>query len=378
MIPLEILQIEESDLPPGSPLTAGGAGFDACAAWFRLVRWPLRAGERARSTRPCGTHADRPAGRSTAPYGSRAMADTRNIDAEALRLSVGDMTFAALAWGPPDGPLALCLHGYPDTARTWRHLGPYLAERGWRVVAPYTRGYAPTDLAPDGSYQLGALARDGAALHRALGGDDRAVLIGHDWGAATAYVLGAHAPQLFRAIVTMAVAPGPVLLSPFRSPSRFVKDLPLIARQLRMSWYMFFQLLPGISERALPRVVPRLWADWSPGYNAREDLADVRLALAGSDRATAALRYYRAFFLPWMRRHEYAAEQARLLDIPPVPLLYLHGERDGCQLPAIARRATQILPPGSRFELVPDAGHFLHLERPADVNKRIAAFIATV
>ncbi|HEY3018911.1 MAG TPA: alpha/beta hydrolase [Solirubrobacteraceae bacterium] len=297
--------------------------------------------------------------------------------AEALRVSVGAMTFAALAWGPPDGPLALCLHGYPDTARTWRHLGPYLAERGWRVVAPYTRGYAPTDLAPDGSYQLGALARDGARLHHALGGDERAVLIGHDWGAATAYVLGAHAPQLFRRIVTMAVAPGPVLVSPFRSPAQVARDLALIGRQLRMSWYMFFQLLPGVSERALRRVIPRLWADWSPGYDAREDVADVFAALNENDRATAALRYYRAFFLPWMRRREYAAEQAHLLEVPPVPLLYLHGERDGCQLPAVARRATAILTPPSRFELVPDAGHFLHLERPAEVNERIAAFIAT-
>lgn len=296
--------------------------------------------------------------------------------AEALRIDAGDMTFAALAWGPPDGPLALCLHGYPDTARTWRHLGPRLAEDGWRVVAPYTRGYAPTDLAPDGCYQLGALARDAAELHGALGGDERAVLIGHDWGAATAYMVGSHSPGLFRRIVTLAVAPAAAVLSPFRSPSRFFRDAPLVARQIRMSWYMFFQLLPGVSERALPRLVPRLWADWSPGYGARDDLADVTAALRGGARATAALRYYRALFLPWMRRPEYRAEQSHLLGVPSVPLLYLHGERDGCQLPELAGRAAEILPAGSRFELVPDAGHFLHLERPGDVGDRIAAFVA--
>src|SRR3954470_14676880 len=117
-------------------------------------------------------------------------------DAQTLRIEANGMTFAALAWGPEDGPLALCLHGYPDTARTWRHLGPHLAQRGRRVVAPYMRGYAPTGLAPDGRYQLGALARDAEALHRALGGDDRAVLIGHDWGAATAYAVAAHTPRL--------------------------------------------------------------------------------------------------------------------------------------------------------------------------------------
>jgi len=87
---------------------------------------------------------------------------------ERLRLRAGAIDFAALAWGPQDGPLALCLHGCPDTAWTWRWLGPVLAERGWRVVAPWMRGYAPTGLAPDGGYQVGALVRDAVELHRAL------------------------------------------------------------------------------------------------------------------------------------------------------------------------------------------------------------------
>src|SRR2546421_8636104 len=81
-----------------------------------------------------------------------------------LRVKASEITFAALAWGPPSAPLALCLHGYPDTAWTWRHLGPQLAERGWRVVAPFMRGYAPTELAPDGIYQIGALVRDAIEL----------------------------------------------------------------------------------------------------------------------------------------------------------------------------------------------------------------------
>src|SRR3954468_4685632 len=294
---------------------------------------------------------------------------------ESLRLRAGDMTFAALAWGPADGPLALCLHGYPDTAWTWRHLGPYLGERGWRAVAPYTRGYGPTDLAPDGAYQLGALASDAQRLYGELGGDERAVLIGHDWGAATAYVLGAHAPGLFARFVTLAVPPTRALQTAFRSPVAFVRDLGLIGRQLRMSWYMFFGLLPGLSERSLGRLIPKQWADWSPGYDAGEDIAAVFEALATPNRRTAALRYYRALFLPWMRQAEYAAEQARMLDVPSAPLLYLHGEDDGCLQAVLAGRTAPLLGPGSRAEVVPRAGHFLHLERPDDVNRRIAAFV---
>ena len=58
------------------------------------------------------------------------------------------------------GPLALCVHGFPDSAHTWRYLLPALAQAGYRAVAPFTRGYAPTSIAPDNCYQTGALAAD--------------------------------------------------------------------------------------------------------------------------------------------------------------------------------------------------------------------------
>ena len=62
------------------------------------------------------------------------------------------------------GPLALCLHGFPDTAHTWRHLGPRLAEAGFHAVAPFNRGYAPSAVPADGLHQTGALAADANAL----------------------------------------------------------------------------------------------------------------------------------------------------------------------------------------------------------------------
>lgn len=277
------------------------------------------------------------------------------------------LNFAALAWGSTDGPLALALHGYPDTAWTWRHLGPQLAERGWRVVAPYTRGYGPTDLAPDGDYWLGQLAADAAALRDELGGDARSVLIGHDWGAATAYALGAHSPALFSRIVTLAVPPPGAL-----APS--VRDLRLALGQLRRSWYMFFQLLPSISERALDWVIPKLWADWSPGYDAREDVANVLASLEGAGRRTAALRYYRAFaqhpVRPRRRTPSPDARTARPL------LLYLYGDQDGCLQPLLSARANRVLQPPSRTERVSGTGHFLHLEQPDIVNPLIAEFLS--
>ncbi len=285
-------------------------------------------------------------------------------------LEANGMRIGALAWGPETGPLALCLHGYPDTARTWRHLGPHLGAQGWRVIAPYLRGYAPSDLAPDGKYQVGALVRDALAV-RERWGDDRSALIGHDWGAVAVHALAASTPERFARVVTLAIPP----VRPPRSARDAIADLPLLVRQLGRSWYMFFQLLPGISERSLPWLIPRLWTAWSPGFDAAGDVVEVMAALHGPDRATAALRYYRALFLPWMRSRTYAAEQAQLFARARRPLLYLHGEDDGCIGAAVARRGARFLPPGSEFELVPGCGHFLQLERPDYVGERIARFL---
>ena len=60
--------------------------------------------------------------------------------------------------------------------------------------------------------------------------------------------------------------------------------------------------------------------------------------------------------------------QAAAFGKPLTPLLYLHGANDGCMQAGFADRVAKVLPPGSRVQVVPDAGHFLHLEKPAEVS----------
>src|SRR5215813_14206612 len=93
------------------------------------------------------------------------------------RVRANNLEFGLLEAG--SGPLALCLHGFPDTAHTWRHLLPRLAHGGYHAVAPFMRGYAPSAVPPDACYRLGALVADPNALHDALDGGHDAVLIGH-------------------------------------------------------------------------------------------------------------------------------------------------------------------------------------------------------
>jgi pimeloyl-ACP methyl ester carboxylesterase len=286
--------------------------------------------------------------------------DERTVTANGLQ-------FAYLEEGPPDGPLALCLHGFPDSAHTWRFLLPELAAAGYHAVAPFLRGYAPSDISPDGHYQLGAIVRDVNALHEALGASSNAVIIGHDWGAMATYGAVAHQPDRWRKVVTSAVPPSSAI-----GMNLFTFD------QLRCSWYMFFFLSP-LAEVALPlddyAFINRLWADWSPGYDGAKDIAHVKASIGDAARITAAISYYRALYNPDLQVPEYADEQAAWLMPTPKPTLYLHGRDDGCMLLGSIGNPLDFLAEGSRMEVVDGTGHFLHVEKPEIVNRLIVDFL---
>lgn len=270
-----------------------------------------------------------------------------------------------------EGPLAVCLHGFPDSARTWRHLLPALAGAGYRAVAPWLRGYAPTAVPADGRLQNGALVQDAVQLHEVLGGDGDAVVIGHDWGALAANGAAAFAPDRWRKVVTAAVPPAGAVAEAF-----------LTYRQLRRSWYMFFFQNP-LADFAVQlddlAFLDRLWEDWSPGYTeSGEDRAAVKAALGDPANLAAAIGYYRHKLQPDLQVPELAAEEAAVSALPPQPHLYLHGVDDGCMGIEVAEKAAGYLTvEGSRVELVPGTGHFLHLEAPDVVNGIVLDFLAS-
>ncbi|CAN5723474.1 alpha/beta fold hydrolase [soil metagenome] len=289
------------------------------------------------------------------------------MELTAGRAGANGLEFGFLEAGT--GPLALCLHGFPDSAWGWRHLLPALAGAGFRAVAPFMRGYAPTEVPPDGRYQTGVLSLDACALHEALGGDGDAVIIGHDWGAMATYGAAAWEPGRWRRVVTAAVPPAGAVAGAFTSYD-----------QLRRSWYMFFFQHPladpvvGMDDLAF---IDRLWADWSPGFDGTGDAARVKDCLREPANLAAALGYYRAtigngYIDPGLGEVQAAGSQP-----PPQPTLYLHGKTDGCMGAELAASAADFLPAeGSRVELIEGAGHFLHLERPDLVNRLIVDFVS--
>ena len=274
------------------------------------------------------------------------------------------------------GPLALCLHGFPDAADTWRHLLPALAGAGFRAVAPFMRGYAPTAIPADGAYHLGALVADAVALHEVLGGDGNAVLIGHDWGAEAAYGAAAFAPDRWRRLVTLAVPPAAldeVLFSDYEQLKRF-------------SYLFMFRDPAGFADMVVARddmaYLDKLWRDWSPGFQPGEHLARVKQCLRQPANLAAALGYYRAEGAAGSAGQalgtadRYAAEQQAVGRQAPQPTLYLHGARDGCIGVDLARGAERFLAPSSRMIVIEDAGHFLQLEKPGQVNDHILSWIS--
>jgi len=268
------------------------------------------------------------------------------------------------------GPLVLCLHGFPDHARSFRHQLPVLADAGFRAVAPNLRGYAPTEIPTGGPYQSAALARDVVALLDALSPDESAFVFGHDWGAIAAYGAALLDPARIRRLVTAAVPYGPELM----------QAITTSYDQMKRSWYMFLFQMPT-AEMSVSHgdfeFLERLWRDWSPGWELpREEMASLKATFRRPGVLEAALSYYRHTFNPAFQSPELAGLQMRMLAEPiEVPALVFHGERDGCIGVELLDGMEAMFPNGLRKVVVAGAGHFVHQEKPDAVNRALVEFL---
>lgn len=277
------------------------------------------------------------------------------------RIRANGIDFAYLEAGPADGPLALFLHGYPDSATTWEHQLPAFAAAGYRAVAPWLRGYPPTEIPPKGAfYDRATLAVDVAELIRALSPDKPCVLIGQDWGAAIGYGVLAAFPQLVSRAALLAVPhPAQVKATLKRSPKHALRSF---------HWFLF--QLPWLPEwlcaRNDYRFLETLWDLWSPDFHDHAHVAEIRRAFATPGANAASLAYYRAMFRKGKADPALAEVRARLEALITVPTRVLMGGAD-------MRR--EMLEPQRRYftadyewAVVPDTGHFLHREAPETVN----------
>ena len=209
---------------------------------------------------------------------------------QTFTLKSGDLEFTAVEQG--EGPLVLCLHGFPDCYHSFRHQLPFLADHGYRSVSVSLRGYEPSSQPSNGDYSLESIANDIVAFIDQLG-EDKAHLIGHDWGAAITYTAGAAAPERFHSLTTMAVP----------HSGRFVNEAFFKPKQALLSWYMLFFQLRGIADYIVKRddfaFIRWLWRVWSPNWQIEESvITEVIETLRQPGVQRGALAYYREALSP--------------------------------------------------------------------------------
>ena len=282
------------------------------------------------------------------------------------RVTANGLRFAYLEGG--SGPLVVLLHGWPDTPHTWDHQLTALAGAGFRVAAPWLRGYPPTEIPRSGYFDIGTLAVDVRELIGVLGGGDPCLLVGQDWGASVGYQVLAAFPEVVRSAVVMAV-PHPAA----------ARESLLRAEHVHRSFHWFFFQLPQLPEQALRAdgyaFVDWLWDYWTaPGFTDEEHLADVKSMLAVPGALEATLGYYRAMFDP-ARADPDLAEVRQAAGLPiVVPTLALCGAEDK-RAEVMQDQARHFAGP-YRFELVPGSGHFLQREQPQAVTELVLDWFA--
>ena len=200
------------------------------------------------------------------------------------------------------------------------------------------------------------LGADANALHETLLGDCRSVLIGHDWGAAAAYVASSEAPDRWSKVIAASWPPIPEAI-----------DLASF-EQMQRSWYVFlFQLEIASQVVMRPDFIASLWQSWSPRYGNNDEMAAAVAALSGPQGSDLALAHYRALF----------SEGVDAAVMPLHPTLYLHGVEDGCIGSELVHGLANVLPAGSKVEMMPGVGHFPQLEAPTKFNEVVQAFLSS-
>ncbi|MFI6576734.1 alpha/beta fold hydrolase [Nocardiopsis sp. NPDC050513] len=331
----------------------------------------------------------------------------RFVDVNGVRLHIAEQG---------EGPLVLLLHGWPESWYSWRHQFGALAAAGYRVVAPDQRGYArseqPSDVA---SYTLLHLVGDVIALIEELG-EERAVLVGHDWGAPVAWTAAMMRPDKVRAVAGLSIPPilpgGMVPPSTtrtlygenfyqvyFQQPgvadAEFAKDIPESFRRLLVGASgdnpYFDEPRPLVVPDGLGLLDAMPSSPELPVWLTEEDILTYAEDFAphGEQAFTGAFNWYRNI----ERNNELlAAFRGRTID---VPALYVVGDRDmvtslrgpdgGPPVGDLLRGAAgpgnpmSTIAPHMRAPVVlPGCGHWTQQERPAEVNTALLDFLAGI
>jgi pimeloyl-ACP methyl ester carboxylesterase len=252
-----------------------------------------------------------------------------------------------------EAPVVLLLHGWPDSHRLWRHQVPALTAAGFRAIAPDLRGFGASDRPEDvAAYRLAHILGDVVGVLDHLG-IERAHVVGHDWGAAVAWALGALFPDRVDHLVALSVG----------HPAAFrAAGFP----QREKSWYMLLFQFEGVAERWLSDDDYANFRSWSR----HPDLEAVIADLSRPGALTASLNWYRANLPP-------AALVEPALEVPPVarPTMGIWSKDDMALVEENVTGSAAHVTAEWRYERIDGAGHWIPLEAPDELTALLLDFL---
>ena len=259
-----------------------------------------------------------------------------------------------------EGELVILLHGFPEFWYGWKNQIPVLSKKYW-VVAPDMRGYNLTDKPKGvGNYKIEILAKDIAELIRALGAE-KAIVVGHDWGAAVAWAVAALHPEVVKKLAILNVP------HPAKMQQAFMR---FNFSQWKKSWYIFFFQLPWLPEKLVSNkdFFRKTFSALCIRKNvfSEEDLKKYSEAYQQPGMITSAINYYRAAFRGVSSGIKFPKIKA--------PVRILWGEHDkalGKELTFNTERFCE-----NTFDIFYDntSGHFIQHENPEWVNEKLIEF----
>lgn len=278
-----------------------------------------------------------------------------------IQFQANGINFSALEAGSANSPLVVLLHGFPDNAFTWEKNIPALVDAGFRVVAPFLRGYPPSEIPADNRFDRATLALDVKSIIETLSSEP-AFLVGQDWGAAITYGVLAAFPEAVKKAIVMAIPhPAMVLLS-LNDPA-----------QVHRAFHWWFFQLPELPETAVAAnnfaFIDYLWNYWSPNHRDKAHLERIKEMLAKPDALKSALAYYREMLKPIEADAELSEINEKMNRPISVPTLAICGADDIRGEVLAAQK--QFFSGDYDYRIVPSCGHFLHREKPDEINRLI-------
>lgn len=307
-------------------------------------------------------------------------------------LDVHGLTLHLAESGPADGPVVLLLHGFPECWYSWRHQLAALGAAGFHAVAPDQRGYGRSD-APEAidDYTILHLVGDAVGVLDAVGAE-RAIVVGHDWGAPVAWHTALLRPDRVRGVVGLSV--------PFL-PRSSTRPTVGLAKRFGPGYYQLYFQAPGVADAELaadPRAThrrllsatsggdrpPALAVDGGggfldalpeperlPGWLTEADL-DAYEAEYARNGFTGGLNWYRNLDRNWALTAAWSGAT-----VTP-PALYLAGDQDvvvaGVPFDALVSTLRRSVVDLRSAVSLPGCGHWTQQERPAEVNRAIIDF----